>query len=126
MGLRHSPTATNREAARDLAPEAARSVLQALAVATTPMTAVATAATAEPDAVVAAAAAFIAALPEVHRQLTLLLGVSVMGGASVSGTARRCGMRPQTLSDHLISTQWAQFRGLDMAKSPDGTWAVTK
>jgi hypothetical protein len=126
MGLRHSPTPTNRAASRDVAPAAARAMLQALASATAALTQLAIADSAEPSAVVEAVAAYRAGQAAVDHQLTELLAIAVSGGAAVSTTARRCGVRPQTLADRLVGSRWIAFRGLDLVREPNGDWVVTK
>ncbi|SIJ93688.1 hypothetical protein [Mycobacteroides abscessus] len=120
--LKRRPTATNVQAASDLAPDAVKKLLDALVEATGPLAELAAQETPPtPDQLVDAVVALRSASDGIRKLEYAALGVAVLGGAPVVTTARAVGVRPQTLSENLRRTR-AAGRGRPMTQLPNGVW----
>jgi hypothetical protein len=127
MSRRCKPTDTNVAAARELLPRYARLAMAALGQSTAQLQAIANREESSPEEVIAAVARIRQLSGLVDRKLSELLGVAVLGGASVSTTARKVGVRPQTLAVQLAGT-WAEAKGAALVPDPaavDG-WTVSR
>lgn len=90
--------------ARTEAPKAAAAVGRALSSAAQMLEQIAGQEYATPDEMVAAVGLFRAGQPAIEAALLELLGVAVLGGASISGAAAALGVRRETLGRRLAST----------------------
>lgn len=104
MSRLKNPTHEDVFRARTEAPKAAATTVHAVADAVTALRQVAGQQHATPDEVIAAVGLFRAGQPQVEQALLELLGVAVLGGASVSSAAAALGVRRETLGRRLAST----------------------
>ena len=90
--------------ARTEAPKAAATTVHAVAGAVAALRQVATQDHATPTEIVAAVGIFRTGQAAVEAALLELLGVAVLGGASISSAAAAAGVRRETLGRRLAST----------------------
>ena len=122
MNLKMNPTPANLAAAADLAKPTVKRLFDTMGEAAAPLYALTQSETPPtPQQLVEAIASLRAAADEIRRLEYAVLGVAVLGGAAVTTTARKVGVRPTTLSENLASTR-AVGRGRPMSQLPDGTW----
>ncbi|ULP48059.1 hypothetical protein [Mycolicibacter virginiensis] len=86
------------------APKAAATAVHAVADAVTALRQVAAQTSATPDEVIAAVGLFRSGQAAVEAALLELIGVAVLGGASISAAATAAGVRRETLGRRLAGT----------------------
>nr|WP_046284129.1 hypothetical protein [Mycobacterium sp. UM_NZ2] len=104
MARHKNPSHEDIFVARTEAPKAAAAVGEALVAAVAALQQIAAQNSATPDEVIAAVGLFRAGQPQVEQALLELLGVAVLGGASISSAASAIGVRRETLGRRLAST----------------------
>lgn len=122
MNLKMNPSAANIAAAADLAKPAVQKLFDTMGEAAAPLYALTQSEEPPtPAQLVEAIASLRDAADSIKKLEYQVLGVAVLGGAAVTTTARKVGVRPTTLSENLASTR-AVGRGRPMSQLPDGTW----
>lgn len=121
--LKAKPTGTNLIASQELSRPIVTAMLTEISVASKPLLEIVQASGAvSQTTLVAAVVEWIKAGPKILTAAVAVLGVAVLGGESVTGTARLIGMRPATLGEKLRNT-WAGARGSDMVRTTD-SWTL--
>lgn len=121
--LKAKPTGTNLLASQELSRPVVTAMLTEISVASKPLLDIVQGQGAvSPATLVAAVVAWLRAGPRILTAAVAVLGVAVLGGESVTGTARLIGMRPATLGDRLRTT-WAGARGSEMVRAGD-SWTL--
>lgn len=122
MNLKMTPSEANKAAAADLAKPAVQRLFDTMGEAAAPLYALAQSDEAPtPQQLVEAIASLRGAADAIRKLEYQVLGVAVLGGAAVTTTARKVGVRPTTLSENLASTR-AVGRGRPMSQLPNGVW----
>lgn len=122
--LKFSPTDSNKAAASQFGPVYAKQMLEQIRAAGKRLHELSGQPTATPEEILGAVLAWRAALPAITDTDHQLIGSAILGGAAVTTTASKLGVRPQTLSAWLASTV-AQHRGRELHfDSADCEWKV--
>lgn len=124
MRLLRSPTPTNIAASSELSKQFAKEAVTRIGDAAKALHTLAENPNPTPAETLAAVREWNVAQAAIRGSIVEVLGAAVLGGASVTTAARKAaGIRPQTLSEHLVTTV-AQFRGSDLVRDADGWVAV--
>ncbi|MBN7371113.1 hypothetical protein [Mycobacteroides abscessus] len=124
MRLLRTPTSTNIAASSELSKQFAKDAVTRIGDAAKALHTLAENPNPTPAETLAAVREWNTAQAAIRGSIVEVLGAAVLGGASVTTAARKAaGIRPQTLSEHLITTV-AQFRGSDLVRDGDGWVAV--
>ncbi|MGV0675725.1 hypothetical protein ABQE62_05965 [Mycolicibacterium fortuitum] len=124
MRLLRTPTPTNIAASSELSKQFAMEAVTRIGDAAKALHALAENPTPTPAETLAAVREWNTAQAAIRGSIVEVLGAAVLGGASVTTAARKAaGIRPQTLSEHLVTTV-AQFRGSDLVRDGDVWVAV--
>lgn len=121
MHLKSRPTGGNQRAAAELAPLFAADALKAISTAAEALAALSKTTDPTPEQMLSAVLQWRTGLAEISRLGHELLGCAVLGGASVSTTATKLSVRPQTLSSWLAGTV-ADHRGTEQKRVGKGVW----
>lgn len=119
--LKSKPTGGNQRAAAELAPAFAADALRAISSAAEALAALSKTTNPSPEQVLSAVLTWHVGQQEIQRPVHELLGCAVLGGQSVSTTATKLSVRPQTLSSWLAGTV-ARWRGTEMKHAGKGVW----
>ncbi|MEC4615507.1 hypothetical protein [Tsukamurella tyrosinosolvens] len=121
MHLNRKASGSNQRMSQELAPLRAAEAIRAIGVAAEALHALSKTASPSPGQILSAVLTWRAGLAEIARLERELLGCAVLGGQSVSTTAAKLSVRPQTLSSWIAGTS-AQWRGQEMKRVEKGKW----
>ncbi|SKM36128.1 Uncharacterised protein [Mycobacteroides abscessus subsp. abscessus] len=111
--LKYAPTDSNRAAAAQFGPVYAKLLLEQVRTAGKQLHELSEMPTATPEEILGAVLAWEAGQDEIAKLKKEMLGSAILGGAAVTTTASKLGVRPQTLAAWLATTV-AQFRGREL------------
>ncbi len=121
MYLKRKASGSNQRMSQELAPLRAAEAIRAIGTAAEALHALSKAAAPTPEQTLSAVLTWRAGQQEIQRLERELLGAAVLGGQSVSTTAAKLSVRPQTLSSWLAGTV-ARWRGQEMRRVEKGKW----